>query len=98
MVQRIIKENGFRICETRVEEEIPERRIAFDDLNLCEKSKDYLRGRQIDELWTHQHAAVKKVKEGEMFVLQLQQAQVKARYSFLLLLRSYMRIKIQRFW
>lgn len=64
MVQRIIKESGFRICETRVEEEIPERRIAFDDLNLCEKSKDYLRGRQIDELWTHQHAAVKKVKEG----------------------------------
>ena len=63
-IQRIIRENGFHICETKVEEEIPERRIAFDDLGLSEYSNCYLRGRQIDKLWTHQYAAVKEAKEG----------------------------------
>lgn len=63
-IQRIIEENGFRIKETKIDPGQLERQVSFEDLGLCEKSKDYLQGRQIYKLWTHQYAAVKEAKMG----------------------------------
>ena len=64
-IQNIIRENGFKISHTTIEPEVPERIIPYCDLGLCEASREYLGRRQIDELWSHQYAAVKEAKEGK---------------------------------
>ena len=59
----IIQNNGFRISHRFDEPEKPENRVPYEDLNLCEKSLDFLRNKEIHTLWSHQYAAINNAKE-----------------------------------
>lgn len=61
-VERIIVEQGFRICEKKYEHGKDARFMPNDDLCLCDKSLKYLSKRDI-RLYSHQYESLRLVKE-----------------------------------
>lgn len=63
-IERIITEQGFRICEKKYEPGKDATFMSNDDLCLCEKSLKYLKEWDI-KLYSHQHESIKLVKESK---------------------------------
>lgn len=59
----LIKNNGFRIRHQVFEEPKEENSVLYDDLNLSESSRTFLLKSDINALWSHQHEAIRLVKE-----------------------------------
>ena len=63
-IQRIIENNGFRVCKENVEAPKEEQNVSYDDLHLCDTAINFLKKSTISSLWSHQHEAIQLAKQG----------------------------------
>lgn len=64
-VKEIISKAGYTIRHTRKETAKPENAHPFTELDLSEKSREFLKKRDIDSLWNHQLSAIDKALNGK---------------------------------
>ena len=63
-IQRVIENNGFRVCKEKVEAPKEEQNVSYDDLHLCDTAINFLKKSTISSLWSHQYEAIHLAKQG----------------------------------
>ena len=63
-VEEIIRDSGFNISHTKVEEKRDAIFVSKDEIGLSKLSLRFLEDRGINSLWTHQANAIKESIKG----------------------------------